>query len=57
MVRSDRNPPGVPEGRRVTGEEKALWWEPAVTTYPDYADYQARTDREIPVFVLTPRAA
>ena len=38
--------------REVTGEEKALWWDRAVAAYPDYADYQARTDRPIPVFVL-----
>ncbi|MGW9402882.1 nitroreductase family deazaflavin-dependent oxidoreductase [Arthrobacter sp. NPDC055585] len=38
--------------REVTGEEKAVWWERAVEAYPPYADYQARTDREIPVFVL-----
>lgn len=40
------------EAREVTGDEKALWWERAVAAYPDYADYQQRTDREIPVFVL-----
>ncbi len=40
--------------REVTGEEKALWWERAVEAYPDYADYQARTEREIPLFVLEP---
>jgi deazaflavin-dependent oxidoreductase (nitroreductase family) len=40
--------------REVTGDEKALWWERAVAAYPDYADYQARTTREIPVFVLEP---
>lgn len=38
--------------REVTGEEKALWWERAVEAYPDYADYQTKTDRQIPVFVL-----
>ncbi|MFZ3454737.1 nitroreductase family deazaflavin-dependent oxidoreductase [Arthrobacter sp. 7Tela_A1] len=38
--------------REVAGEEKALWWERAVAAYPPYADYQARTEREIPVFVL-----
>jgi deazaflavin-dependent oxidoreductase (nitroreductase family) len=38
--------------REVTGEEKAQWWERAVQAFPDYADYQRRTDREIPVFVL-----
>jgi deazaflavin-dependent oxidoreductase (nitroreductase family) len=38
--------------REVTGDEKALWWERSVAAYPDYADYQTRTDRQIPVFVL-----
>ena len=38
--------------REVTGDEKALWWERSVAAYPDYADYQRKTDREIPVFVL-----
>ena len=40
--------------REVHGEEKAQWWERAVAAYPDYADYQKRTDRQIPVFVLDP---
>lgn len=40
--------------REVTGEEKAVWWERPVAAYPDYADYQEKTTREIPVFVLTP---
>jgi F420H(2)-dependent quinone reductase len=40
--------------REVTGEEKAVWWDRAVAAYPDYADYQKKTTREIPVFVLTP---
>ncbi|GAA1692417.1 nitroreductase family deazaflavin-dependent oxidoreductase [Streptomyces yatensis] len=43
--------------REVTGEEKALWWERAVEAYPDYADYQTKTDRQIPVFVLEPTPA
>lgn len=38
--------------REVDGDERALWWERAVAAYPPYADYQARTDRRIPVFVL-----
>jgi len=41
--------------REVDGEERALWWERAVATYADYADYQRKTDRQIPVFVLEPR--
>jgi len=40
--------------REVTGEEKAVWWERSVAAYPPYADYQEKTDREIPVFVLEP---
>ena len=43
--------------REVTGAEKALWWDRAVAAYPDYAAYQRRTEREIPVFVLTPTSA
>ncbi len=41
--------------REVSGEEKAVWWERAVKVWPDYARYQTRTERQIPVFVLQPR--
>jgi deazaflavin-dependent oxidoreductase (nitroreductase family) len=40
--------------REVHGDEKALWWERSVAAYPPYADYQKRTERQIPVFVLEP---
>lgn len=40
--------------REVSGDEKTAWWERAVATWPDYAKYQARTARQIPVFVLEP---
>ncbi len=40
--------------RVVHGDERAQWWERAVAAYPDYADYQRKTDREIPVFVVDP---
>ncbi len=40
--------------REVTGEEKSLWWKRAVEAWPDYANYQTKTDRQIPVFVLEP---
>jgi F420H(2)-dependent quinone reductase len=43
--------------REVFGDEKALWWRRAVEAYPDYADYQRKTDRQIPVFVLEPIVA
>lgn len=42
------------DAREVFGDEKAVWWERAVATWPDYAEYQKNTDRQIPVFVLTP---
>jgi deazaflavin-dependent oxidoreductase (nitroreductase family) len=40
--------------RVVEGPERAAWWERAVAVWPDYATYQAKTDREIPVFVASP---
>jgi deazaflavin-dependent oxidoreductase (nitroreductase family) len=40
--------------REVMGDEKAVWWERAVETWPDYAAYQRKTERQIPVFVLEP---
>ncbi|MEE9243639.1 MAG: nitroreductase family deazaflavin-dependent oxidoreductase [Mycobacterium sp.] len=42
------------DAREVFGDEKATWWERAVAAFPDYADYQTKTERQIPVFVLTP---
>jgi deazaflavin-dependent oxidoreductase (nitroreductase family) len=42
------------EAREVFGDEKATWWERATEVWPDYAEYQKNTDRQIPVFVLTP---
>jgi deazaflavin-dependent oxidoreductase (nitroreductase family) len=40
--------------REVTGEERAQWWDRAVAAYPPYAEYQQKTTRQIPVFVLEP---
>jgi F420H(2)-dependent quinone reductase len=40
--------------RELSGDERAEWWERAVAAYPLYAEYQERTTREIPVFVLEP---
>lgn len=40
--------------RELSGEERALWWERSVAVWPDYASYQTKTERLIPVFVLTP---
>lgn len=41
--------------RDVTGDERATWWARAVAVFPSYAEYQAKTDREIPVLVASPR--
>ena len=41
--------------REVTGDEKAIWWERAVAVFPNYADYQRRTERVIPVLIASPR--
>ena len=40
--------------RELAGDEKVMWWDRAVETWPPYADYQTKTDRQIPVFVLQP---
>ena len=40
--------------REVSGDERAEWWKRAVAAYPPYAEYQQKTDRQIPVFVLEP---
>ncbi|GAB2617242.1 F420H(2)-dependent quinone reductase [Paractinoplanes abujensis] len=41
--------------REVEGDERAVWWERAVAAFPNYASYQEKTERLIPVFVLTRR--
>ena len=40
--------------REITGDEKASWWRYAAEVFPTYDEYQSKTDREIPVFVLEP---
>jgi proline iminopeptidase len=40
--------------RTVTGPERAKLWEKALEFWPPYADYQTKTDREIPVVLLDP---
>ncbi len=43
--------------RELHGAERDVWWQRAVAAWPDYAGYQLKTDRVIPVLLLTPRAA
>jgi len=42
--------------REVSGDERTEWWERCVAAFPQYAEYQAGTDREIPVLVAGRRA-
>jgi len=41
--------------RELEGQERYEWWVRAVAAYPEYADYQVRTQRQIPLLVLEPR--
>ena len=43
--------------RLLDGEERTLWWKRAVEAFPDYAEYQERTERQIPVLLLEPAEA
>jgi deazaflavin-dependent oxidoreductase (nitroreductase family) len=45
------------QAREIHGAERETWWERAVEAWPDYANYQTKTTRLIPVFVLTPADA
>ena len=40
--------------RQITGDEKREWWRRAVDAFPPYREYQMKTKREIPVFLLEP---
>ena len=42
--------------REVEGDERTTWWERGRAVWPDYDSYQAATERQIPVFVLEPKA-
>jgi deazaflavin-dependent oxidoreductase (nitroreductase family) len=55
VVIQDGPEPFDAEVREVSGDERAVWWERAVADYPPYAEYQTKTDRQIPVFVARRR--
>jgi len=44
------------EVRELEGDERALWWERAVSAFPPYAEYQGKTSRLIPVFLARKRS-
>jgi len=49
----DGSEPFEAQVREATGDERAIWWERAVAAYPPYAEYQQRTQRQIPVFIAS----
>jgi deazaflavin-dependent oxidoreductase (nitroreductase family) len=55
VVIQDGPSPFDADVREVTGQERSDWWDRAVAAYPPYAEYQTRTDRQIPVFVASRR--
>jgi deazaflavin-dependent oxidoreductase (nitroreductase family) len=50
----DESAKGDYTAREASGDEREVWWRRAVEVWPDYAQYQTKTDRQIPVFVLEP---
>jgi F420H(2)-dependent quinone reductase len=45
------------QAREVDGDEYDAWFDRAVAVWPDYAEYKKKTDRKMPIFVLTPVGA
>ncbi|MFT4265046.1 MAG: nitroreductase family deazaflavin-dependent oxidoreductase [Nocardioides sp.] len=40
--------------RELDGDERSQWWDYAVQTWPTYGEYQKKTERQIPLFLLEP---
>ena len=57
VLLQDGPEPFAVDVREITGAEKQEWWTRAVAAYPPYAEYQERTERQIPVFVATRRSS
>ncbi len=55
IVMQDGPEPWTTSVRQIEGDERAEWWERSVGIYAPYAEYQEKTDREIPVFLTAPR--
>ena len=53
VIVQDGAEPFAAHVRELSGDERATWWERAVAAYPPYAEYQTRTERQIPVFLAT----
>jgi deazaflavin-dependent oxidoreductase (nitroreductase family) len=55
VVLQDGPEPFAVSVREASGAEKKEWWDRAVAAYPPYAEYQEKTDRQIPLFIATPK--
>ncbi|MGI9606192.1 MAG: nitroreductase family deazaflavin-dependent oxidoreductase [Acidimicrobiales bacterium] len=56
VVMQDGAEPWETQVRELEGDERQAWWDRGVAVYPPYEEYQAKTDRRIPVFVTeTPK--
>jgi len=56
LVVQDGPEPFDARARELSGEEREEWWERAAAAYPNYAEYQRKTDRLIPVFLAERQA-
>ena len=56
LVVQDGPEPFDARARELSGEEREEWWERAAAAYPNYAEYQRKTERLIPVFLAERRA-
>ena|SRR5438067_2983159 len=56
VMLQDGSEPFSADIRELEGEERELWWNRAVSAFPPYAEYQQKTKRRIPVFLVTRRA-
>ena len=52
LVRKDGTEVSEMTARELEGDEREHWWKLAVEAYPPYAEYQTKTDRQIPVFIV-----
>ena len=41
--------------RELSGDEREIWWQRAAAVFPNYTEYQQKTDRVIPVLLASPR--
>ena len=55
LVVQDGPEPFDATARELEGEERETWWQRAVEAFPNYAEYQRRTERLIPVFLAERR--